>query len=119
MNEAEFNETCGVGESVIQSPCQRFVGRSTIIRLGFSITPVQLDAFVNEYIQSNSVSGWTSLGAVIGGVKNIPSLRWASPLEIKNAVEHVFTQVFGAKEAAKPKVKVGDTNHVLCRVKIS
>ncbi|KAH0839954.1 glutaminyl-tRNA synthetase [Lanmaoa asiatica] len=84
VNEAEFNETCGVG---------------------FSITPVQLDVFVNEYIQSNSVSGWTSLGAVIGGVKNIPSLRWANPLEIKNAVERVFTQAFGAKEAAKPKAK--------------
>ncbi|KAF8557039.1 glutaminyl-tRNA synthetase [Imleria badia] len=84
VNEAEFNETCGVG---------------------FTITADQLGAFVNEYIQSNSVSGWTSLGAVISGVKNIPSLRWANPLEIKNAVERVFSQSFGAKEASKSKAK--------------
>ncbi|KAG9317489.1 glutaminyl-tRNA synthetase [Chiua virens] len=84
VGEAEFNEACGIG---------------------FSITADQLDAVVKDYIQSNSVSGWTSLGAAISGVKNIPSLRWANPLEIKNAVERVFTQVFGAKETAKPKAK--------------
>lgn len=60
------------------------------------------------------MSGWTSLGAVISGVKNIPSLRWANPLEIKNAVERVFTRTFGAKEAARPKAKVGDIDHILC-----
>jgi len=60
------------------------------------------------------VSGWTSLGAVISGVKNIPSLRWANPLEIKNAVERVFTRTFGVKEAAKPKAKVGDIDRILC-----
>ena len=49
-------------------------------------------------------------------MKNIPSLRWANPLEIKNAVERVFAQVFGAKEAAKPKAKVGGTDYILCSV---
>ncbi|KAG6378750.1 putative glutamine-tRNA ligase [Boletus reticuloceps] len=58
VNEAEFNETCGVASEL-----------------------------------------------VISGVKNIPSLRWANPLEIKNAVERVFTQTLGAKEAGKPKAK--------------
>jgi glutaminyl-tRNA synthetase len=64
------------------------------------------------------VSGWASLGAVIGGVKNIPALRWANPLDIKNAVERVFTQAFGAKEAAKPKAKVNDIDHIVCCIMI-
>lgn len=114
MNNAEFNEACGVGESIaVRAPPDC----STIKRLGFSITPDQLDAFVNGYIQSSSVSGWTSLGPVISGVKNTPSLRWANPLEIKNAVERVFTEVFGAKEAVKPKGRASAT--VSCRVMVS
>ncbi|KIJ20332.1 hypothetical protein PAXINDRAFT_166411 [Paxillus involutus ATCC 200175] len=84
VNEAEFNETCGVG---------------------FTITSEQLDASVRKYIETNAVSGWANLGAVISGVKNNPSLRWASPLEIKNAVERVFAETFGAKEVGKPKAK--------------
>ncbi|KAF9247380.1 glutaminyl-tRNA synthetase [Melanogaster broomeanus] len=85
VDETEFNEICGVG---------------------FTITSDQLDASVKEYIQSNTIAGWANLGAVISGVKNIAAFRWANPLEIKNAVERVFTQTFGAKEAAKPKAKV-------------
>ncbi|KAF8842731.1 glutaminyl-tRNA synthetase [Paxillus ammoniavirescens] len=84
VNEAEFNETCGVG---------------------FTITSEQLDASVRKYIETNAISGWANLGAVISGVKNNPSLRWASPLEIKNAIERVFAEAFGAKEVGKPKAK--------------
>lgn len=35
----------------------------------------------------------------------MPELRWASPLDIKNAVEKAFSDKFGAKEAAPPKGK--------------
>ncbi|KIJ70137.1 hypothetical protein HYDPIDRAFT_77500 [Hydnomerulius pinastri MD-312] len=84
VDEAEFNETCGVG---------------------VVITTEQLDDSVKKYIQSNTASGWANLGAAISGVKNEPALRWANPLEVKQAVERVFTQTFGAKEAAKPKAK--------------
>ncbi|KAF9226642.1 glutaminyl-tRNA synthetase [Gyrodon lividus] len=84
VNEAEFNETCGVG---------------------FTITPEQLDTFVKKYTETITVSGWANLGAAISGVKNTLALRWANPLDIKNAVERVFTETFGAKEAAKPKAK--------------
>jgi len=41
-------------------------------------------------------------------VKGTPELRWASPLEVKNAVERAFTKTFGAKETAKSKGKVGE-----------
>lgn len=51
-------------------------------------------------------TSWTNLGAVIGAVKGLPDLRWASPLEMKNTVEKAFMDKFGAKETAKPKGKV-------------
>lgn len=59
-----------------------------------------------SYIRENAITGWPNLGSVISGVKASPSLRWANPLEVKNAVEKAFTETFGTKESAKPKAKV-------------
>jgi hypothetical protein len=73
---------------------------------GFSITSEELYDAVTSYIRENAVTGWPNLGSVISGVKASPALRWANPLEIKNAVEKAFTETFGAKETAKPKAKV-------------
>ncbi|KAF9076844.1 tRNA synthetases class I, catalytic domain-containing protein [Rhodocollybia butyracea] len=73
--------------------------------VGFSITPEQVVEHVTNYVTSNSVSGWANLGTTISGVKAIPALRWASPLEIKNAVEQTFLNTFGPKQAAPPKGK--------------
>ncbi|KAI0939379.1 hypothetical protein AcW1_004441 [Taiwanofungus camphoratus] len=72
--------------------------------VGFSITLEELSARVIEYVASSNVSGWTNLGATIGGLRNT-ELRWANQLELKTAVERTFTQRFGPKEAAKPKGK--------------
>jgi len=46
------------------------------------------------------------MGAAITALRNTPALRWANPLEVKNAVESTLADRFGAKEAAKPKSKV-------------
>jgi glutaminyl-tRNA synthetase len=46
------------------------------------------------------------MGAAITALRNTPGLRWANPLEIKNAVESALTVRFGAKGEAKPKGKV-------------
>jgi glutaminyl-tRNA synthetase len=46
------------------------------------------------------------MGAAITALRNTPVLRWANPLEVKNAVESTLADRFGAKEAAKPKSKV-------------
>ena len=73
---------------------------------GFTITPAEIAAQVSSYITTAAVTSWANLGAVIGGLKTSPELRWASPLDVKNAVEAAFTEKFGAKEAAKPKGKV-------------
>lgn len=75
-------------------------------RIGFTITDVQLAHHIKEYIDANSVTTWSHLGAVIGGAKNISALRWANPLDVKNTVERIFTETFGPKETGKSKVKV-------------
>ncbi|KAF5359049.1 hypothetical protein D9758_004752 [Tetrapyrgos nigripes] len=84
IDNADFDKECGVG---------------------FSITAEELLKHTTEYITSNAIAGWNNLGATISGVKAIPSLRWASPLEIKNAVEKAFLDTFGPKQAAPPKGK--------------
>ena len=73
--------------------------------VGFSITPEELYARATSYISANAVSGWSSLSSVIGGLKNAPDLRWASPLELKNTVEKAFVDTFGSKDEALAKLK--------------
>ncbi|KAJ6490419.1 glutamine-tRNA ligase [Mycena vitilis] len=84
IHDADFDKSCGVG---------------------FSITAAELYEQIAKYTTSAGIAGWASLGQVISGVKNIPELRWANTLEVKNTVEKVFKDKFGAKEAAKPKAK--------------
>ncbi|KAJ6515726.1 glutamine-tRNA ligase [Mycena sanguinolenta] len=84
IDNADFDKSCGVG---------------------FSITAAELYDHIAKYTTDAAIAGWASLGQVISGVKNIPELRWANTLEVKNTVEKVFSDKFGAKEAAKPKGK--------------
>lgn len=74
--------------------------------LGFSIEPAQILEHAKAFISSSAVSGWANLGTVISGLRSNADLRWANPLEIKNAVEKAFLETFGPKEAVKPKPKV-------------
>jgi glutaminyl-tRNA synthetase len=88
---------------------------------GFVISPTELLAQINKYITTNTIPGWASLGPVISALKSTPELRWANPLEVKNAVEKAFIDNFGPKEAAKPKGKasipaVRDTHLVLNKI---
>ncbi|PSR74976.1 hypothetical protein PHLCEN_2v9390 [Hermanssonia centrifuga] len=83
VDQADFDKECGVG---------------------FTISPTELASQVTSYVASSAASGWANLGATIGALKNT-DLRWAHPLELKNAVESAFTEKFGVKEAAKPKTK--------------
>lgn len=72
----------------------------------FSITAEEIGAKVSKYLASNTVLGWTNLGAVISSIRSTPELRWASAVEVKNAVEKIFLEKFGPKESAKGKAKV-------------
>ena len=78
---------------------------STYALKGYSVTASELAVQVREYIASSAATGWANLGAVIGGLKST-DLRWAHPLELKNAVEAEFVERFGEKAAAAPKGKV-------------
>jgi len=105
VDDSAFDHECGVG-----TPCFTAVdiGRQLVnLRefLGFSITPEELYARTTAYIVANAISGWSSLSSVIGGLKNTPDLRWANPLELKNAVEKVFVDTFGSKEQALAMLK--------------
>ncbi|KDQ64320.1 hypothetical protein JAAARDRAFT_27948 [Jaapia argillacea MUCL 33604] len=73
--------------------------------VGFSMTPEQLAVRIKEYVSSSAIAGWANLGAAIGGIKNIPDLRWANPLDVKNTVEQTFLEKFGPRETGKPKAK--------------
>lgn len=77
----------------------------TSILVGFSVTPAELAAQITNYLSTSAATGWANLGQTIGALKST-DLRWANPLELKNAVEAAFAEKFGAKEAAKPKGKV-------------
>ena len=73
------------------------------------VTPEQVHQSVADYVESNLSdlsAGWTHLSSVLSSVKNTPTLRWANTLDVKTAVERIFTEKFGPKEAAKPKTKV-------------
>ena len=76
------------------------------ICLDFRIAPEELYALVEAHVASNDIAGWSGLGPVISSLKNSPELRWAAPLDVKNAVDKAFVAKFGPKESAKSKTKV-------------
>ncbi|KAG7449026.1 glutaminyl-tRNA synthetase [Guyanagaster necrorhizus] len=84
VNEAKFNQECGIG---------------------YSISPEEVYDKVLAYVKDNVVAGWSCLGSVISAIRSTPELRWATPVEVKNAVEKVFTAKFGPKESFKGKGK--------------
>lgn len=83
---------------------------------GFSITNEEMYNTVTTYIQSAAVTGWSNLSGVLGSLRSVPALRWASPLEVKNTVERVFVESFGPKGSTKPPPKVRGCLRVYRRV---
>ena len=56
-------------------------------------------------MSSKAPVNWSALSGAIGDLK-ATDLRWASPLDVKNAVEKAFTDAFGSKEEAEAKVRL-------------
>ena len=80
---------------------------------GVSVSPDEVRRIVLDFITERqaelAILSWSGIGKTVGNVKSIPSLRWASPMDIKSSVEEVYLSVFGPKEdkaAVKAKVKV-------------
>lgn len=82
-------------------------GNETInfINIGFSISTDDIYARASTYITSASLNGWANLSSTINSLKGTADLRWANPLELKSAVEKVFTEKFGEKSAGTAKAK--------------
>lgn len=64
-------------------------------------------SLTREYINANPnvAANWSTIGKVIGGVKANATMRWADPMDIKQAAEQAFTDKFGSKEEAQAKAK--------------
>ncbi|KAG8883463.1 hypothetical protein FRB97_006591 [Tulasnella sp. 331] len=85
IDEASFNETCGVG---------------------VNLSIEEVSTRVKTYFDGQNVDSWAGLMTFINSAKATPELRWASPLEVKTATERLFTEKFGPKETGgKPKAK--------------
>ncbi|KAG8901297.1 hypothetical protein FRB99_005412 [Tulasnella sp. 403] len=79
VNDTEFNEECGVG---------------------VDLAPEEISSRVQSHFEAQAVEGWSSLMSFINSAKATRELRWAPPLEVKTSAERLFTEKFGAKEAA-------------------
>lgn len=75
--------------------------------LGIELTPEEIYTIFRSLVNAQRIEGWSALQAVISAAKNATKLRWAPPLDVKNAADRVFTEKFGPKETGKPKAKVG------------
>ena len=90
-----------------------------ITPLGFSITADELSDKVKSYMGSVTLAGWSNLSSTISSLKATPELRWANPVELKNAVEKAFTAAFGEKTAIKAKGNVRLTTHQISKAYIN
>ncbi|GJJ07401.1 hypothetical protein Clacol_001603 [Clathrus columnatus] len=84
-----------VGENDFESECG----------VGVIVTVEQINAIIGEYVLKGSVRGWADVGSVLSGVKNLPTLRWANTLDVKNSVERIMTEAFGPKNQPKGKTE--------------
>lgn len=75
---------------------------------GIELTPEEVYAIFLSLLSVQPVEGWSALPNVINAAKAATKLRWASPLDVKNAADRVFTEKFGPRETSKPKPKVCD-----------
>ncbi|KAF8341519.1 glutamine-tRNA ligase [Cantharellus anzutake] len=74
--------------------------------VGVELTPDDIYSILKSLVTSQRIEGWGSLQSVLSAAKNATKLRWAPPLEVKNAGDRVFTELFGPKEVidkSKPK----------------
>lgn len=80
IDDAAFEQACGVGVVVSKEEC-------------FEIA--------SKYIASSpAISDWSSLSKALGSVRSSPELKWAAPIDIKEAVEQAFVARFGPKPTA-------------------
>jgi hypothetical protein len=104
VNDTQFADACGVGASPLD-----FIALSFDLAhppSGIELTPGEVYTIFQSLLSVQPVEGWSALPNVINAAKAATKLRWASPLEVKNAADRVFTEKFGPRDASKTKAKV-------------
>lgn len=86
--------------------CLPSLSLTVIATLGIELSPEEIRSIFLSLVRMQKIEGWANLQAVTQAAKTATKLRWAPPLEVKNAADSVFTEIFGPKEAGKPKAKV-------------
>ena len=86
-DDAAFNEHCGVGVIVSPAEC-------------VAVVRSKMDTHRAEITEAG---GWPKMSLIMSAVRGAPSLRWAQPVDIKNAVEAELTAQFGPRAAATKK----------------
>lgn len=84
VEEKLFNPACGVG---------------------IELSLEEIRSIFLSLVRMQKIEGWANLQAVTQAAKTATKLRWAPPLEVKNAADSVFTEIFGPKDTGKPKAK--------------
>lgn len=104
VEEKLFNPACGVGRSTQYASFA--LTDNPYCFLGIELSPDEIRSIFLSLVRMQKIEGWANLQAVTQAAKTATKLRWAPPLEVKNAADSVFTELFGPKEAGKPKAKV-------------
>lgn len=76
---------------------------------GVELSPDEIYSILKSLVTNQRIEGWAALQSVLTAAKTATKLRWAPPLEVKNAGDRLFTELFGPKETIdKSKPKVGN-----------
>ncbi|KAF8314698.1 glutamine-tRNA ligase [Clavulina sp. PMI_390] len=73
--------------------------------VGIELSADEVYSIFKSLVVSQKVEGWNALPSVTAAAKAATRLRWAAPLDVKNAGDRIFTELFGPKEVGKPKTK--------------
>ncbi|KAG0235508.1 hypothetical protein BGW42_005121 [Actinomortierella wolfii] len=88
IDDAKFDEECGVGVVVTKEDVEKAI-----------------DAYTETVKDRLVKDRYKFYGIYFGGAKNIPSLRWASGADIKEAVDKKILEVLGPKDERDVVVK--------------
>lgn len=81
----------------------------SISSTGVSVSPQDAEMAVKSYMDKNSAmmeeQKWAALSSVMTAMRADPALRWANPLDIKNAVEKSLEASYGPKGKQAPPTK--------------
>ncbi|UZJ54985.1 hypothetical protein CBS101457_004305 [Exobasidium rhododendri] len=77
--------------------------------VGVSVSALDVQRAVSSYMKINSASideqRWSALSSIMVAMRSDPALRWANPLDIKNAVEKSLETLYGPKSQQAPPAK--------------